>query len=177
MTQTVHFDVSGGDLVAGVAAFRASSGARVSGEPPAQRDNGTARTTVAAAPGDCATILILLGLDVAIPTITTTPIGRSSYSVPGVSRPTLGLTDVSLDLQLAMNSTSGAGDPAAAVDRENVTNEVTFTTLATSALREPALSPPYTEAQANLIVVGTSAFIAPLDGLVAYRHGRPRGRT
>ncbi len=114
VTQTVHFDVAGGDLIAGVAAFRASCDLVASGEPLALLDNETVRTTVAASPGPCAMILILFGQDVGIPTITTTPIGRNSYYVPGLSLPTLGLGDVSLDLQTTLNSTSAVSDPAVA---------------------------------------------------------------
>lgn len=114
VTQTVHFDVQGGDLIAGVAAFRASCDAVASGEPLALRDNESIRTTVAASPGPCAMILILFGQDVAIPTITTTPIGRSSYYLPGLSFVSIGLVDVSLDLQSSLNSTSKIADAAVA---------------------------------------------------------------
>lgn len=113
VTQTVHFDVQGGDLVPGVAAFRASCDAVASGEPLALRDNETVRTTVSAAPGNCSMILILFGQDVAIPTITTTPIGRSSYYLPGLSFVSIGIVDVSLDLQSSLNSTSQVADAAA----------------------------------------------------------------
>ncbi len=113
VTQTVHFDVQGGDLIAGVAAFRASCDAIASGEPLALLDNETVRTTVSAAPGNCSMILILFGQEVAVPTITTTPIGRSSYYVPGLSVVSIGIVDVSLDLQSSLNSTSHIADAAA----------------------------------------------------------------
>ncbi len=113
VTQTVHFDVQGGDLIAGVAAFRASCDAVASGEPLALLDNETVRTTVSAAPGNCSMILILFGRDVAIPTITTTPIGRSSYYIPGLSFVSIGIVDVSLDLQSSLNSTTRVVDAAA----------------------------------------------------------------
>lgn len=113
VTQTVHFDVQGGDLIAGVAAFRASCDAIASGEPLALLDNETVRTTVSAAPGNCSMILILFGQDVAIPTITTTPIGRSSYYIPGLSFVSIGIVDVSLDLQSSLNSTSRIAEVAA----------------------------------------------------------------
>lgn len=106
VTQTVHFEVQGGDLIPGVAAFRASCDAIASGEPLAALDNETLRTTVAAAPGNCSMILILFGQDVTIPTITTTPIGRSSYYLPGLSFVSVGIVDVSLDLQSTLNSSS-----------------------------------------------------------------------
>ena len=121
VTELVHFDVRGGDLIPGVAAFRAACDANVSGEPLTIEDNATVRTTIAASPEACVMILILLGQEVALPTITTTPIGRSSYYLPGISLPTLGLADVSLDLQSSLNSTSRARDDgAAAVDGDNV---------------------------------------------------------
>lgn len=121
VTQTVHFDVQGGDLIPGIAAFRASCEAVVSGEPLLLRDNETVRTTVSASPGNCSMILILFGRDVAIPTITTTPIGRSSYYIPGLSFVSIGIVDVSLDLQSSLNSTSQVADPVAgSVGQEEV---------------------------------------------------------
>lgn len=66
-------------------------------------------------------ILILFGVEVGIPTITTTPVGRSSYYIPGLSLGTLGLGDVSLDLQSSLNSTSRVADQGAAhLDAEAV---------------------------------------------------------
>ena len=122
VTQTVHFEVPGHDLIPRVAAFRASCDVATSGEPLALRDNETVRTTVAAAPGNCSMILILFGVDVAIPTIKTTPIGRSSFYIPGATTITLGVVDVSLDLQTALNSTVHTIDPGvASVDEPNAT--------------------------------------------------------
>ncbi len=126
VTQTVHFEVPGKDLIAGVAAFRASCDAVASGEPLSLLDNGSVRTTVAASPGDCSMILVLLGIDVAIPTITTTPIGRSSAYLPGVSLPTLGLADVSLDLQTSMNSTTRVVDAGVAAVTPTEANWTTW---------------------------------------------------
>lgn len=119
--QTVHFEVVGGDIIPDVAAFRASCDLNASGEPLALLDNETVRTTVAASPGACSMILILLGQDVAIPTITTTPLGQNSYYIPGLSLGTLGLGDVSLDLRTTLNSTTKMLESAVAtVDRPNV---------------------------------------------------------
>ncbi len=114
VTRTVHFEVPGGDLIPGIAAFRASCDAIASGEPVALADNETVRTTVAAAAGNCSMILVLFGQDVAIPTITTTPIGRSSYYIPGLSFISIGIVDVSVDLDSALNSTSHVDDAAVA---------------------------------------------------------------
>ncbi len=119
VTETVHFEIPGRDLIPMVAAFRASCDILVSGEPVSLQDNGTARTTVSAAPGPCSMILILFGIDVAIPTINTTPLGESSYFIPGLSLPTLGLADVSLDLISALNSTTRVQDTTAAAVSPN----------------------------------------------------------
>ncbi len=121
MIQNVHFEIPGHDLIPGVAAFRASCNVNASGEPLSLRDNETVRTAISAAPGACSMILILFGFDVGIPTINTTPIGRSSYYIPGLSLGTLGIVDVSLDLQSSLNSTTHAADPAvASIDQEAV---------------------------------------------------------
>ncbi len=119
ITQNVHFEIPGHDLIPGVAAFRASCNVNASAEPLALLDNETVRTTLSATPGACSMILILFGFDVGIPTINTTPIGRSSYYIPGLSLGTLGIVDVSLDLQSSLNSTSHVADSAvASVDHE-----------------------------------------------------------
>ncbi len=115
VSQSIHFEVPGHDLIPNVAAFRASCNAVASGEPLALQNNETVRTTVAAAPGPCSMILVLFGFDVPIPTINTTPIGRNLYSIPGVSLPTLGLVDVSLDLKASLNTTTRVADPAVAL--------------------------------------------------------------
>jgi len=114
VTQTIHFEVPGHDLIPMVAAFRASCDLIASGEPLALRDNESVRTTIAAAPGNCSMILVLFGVDVAIPTITTTPIGRSSFYIPGASTISLGVVDVSLDLRTSLNSTAYVNDPSVA---------------------------------------------------------------
>lgn len=114
VTQTVHFDVTGGDLIRGVAGFLASCDAVASGEPTALLDSESMRTTIAAAPGSCSMNLLLFGQNVPIPTISTTPIGRSSYYIPGLSFATIGVVDVSLDLQSSLNSTTAVADAAVA---------------------------------------------------------------
>ena len=119
--QSIHFEIPGQNLIPSVAAFRASCDVNTSGEPLGLLDNETVRTTISAAPGACSMVLILFGIEVGIPTITTTPIGRSSYYIPGLSLGTLGLGDVSLDLQSSLNSTSHVADPAvASIDAEAV---------------------------------------------------------
>lgn len=114
VVQTIHFEVPGHDIIPLVAALRASCDVIASGEPLALRDNETVRTTIAAAPGNCSMILILFGVDVAIPTIKTTPIGQSSFFIPGATTITLGVVDVSLDLQTSLNSTARPVDAGAA---------------------------------------------------------------
>ncbi len=121
VVQDVRFEVPGHDLIPRIAAFRASCDVTTSGEPLTLRDNETVRTTISAVPGPCAMVLVLFGYDVAVPTINTTPIGRSSYYIPGLSIATIGIVDVSLDLQASLNSTSNVADGAVAtIDDENV---------------------------------------------------------
>jgi len=111
---TVHFDVGQTTILAGVADFRASCDVIASGEDIALRDNESARTTVAATAGNCSMVLVLFGVDVTIPTINTTPLGKSSLYLPGLAIATLGIVDVSVDLQTSLNSTTRAEDPAVA---------------------------------------------------------------
>lgn len=108
----------GRDLIPNVAAFRASCDINASGEPLSLRDNETVRTAIEATPSGCSMVLILFGVDVGIPTITTTPIGRSSFYIPGVSTLSLGIVDVSLDLQTSLNSSSRAQDAGVATIQE-----------------------------------------------------------
>jgi hypothetical protein len=122
VTQSVHFDIPNQNVIPGVAAFHSACDVMTSGEPLALRDNETVRTTLSAAPGACSMTLFLFGMfNVGIPTINTTPIGRNSYYIPGLSLGTLGIVDVSLDLQTALNSTSRPADSSvASVEQENV---------------------------------------------------------
>ncbi len=112
---TVVFDMPMKDVIPGVAAFRVHCAINASGEALRLLANGSARTTIAGAPGACAMILTLFGIDVGIPTIGTTPLGRSSVYLPGLSVVTLGVVDISLDLMTAMNSTTRVEDAAVAV--------------------------------------------------------------
>jgi hypothetical protein len=90
-----------------------------SGEPISLRDNETVRTAIEAAPSACSMVLILFGVDVGIPTITTTPIGRSSFYISGLSILSLGIADVSLDLQTSLNSSSRAQNTDVATLQES----------------------------------------------------------
>ncbi len=111
---TVAFTMPARDVIAGVASFRAQCDIAASGEALQLLANESVRTTVAATPGACEMILNLLGFDVTIPTINTTPLGRSSVYIPGLSVVTLGVVDLSIDLMTAMNSTSRVADGAVA---------------------------------------------------------------
>ncbi len=107
---TVGFSMPMTDVIPGVAAFRAECSIDASGEALALRANETARTTIAAVPAACAMVLTLLGFDIGIPTINTTPLGRSSVYLPGLSIVTLGVVDISIDLMTSMNSTTHVED-------------------------------------------------------------------
>jgi hypothetical protein len=102
----IHFEVPQTDLIPNVAAVRASCDLNASGEPLTVLANGSVRSTLAASPGPCAIILVLGGVDVTLPVFNTTPIGRSSFYLPGISTITLGFVDLSVDLVTSMNSTS-----------------------------------------------------------------------
>lgn len=112
---TVAFHVPGREVLVGVAAFRADCEIMVSGEGLQLLANETARTTVGATPAACTMVLTLFGFDVTIPTINTTPLGRSSVYIPGLSIVTIGIVDVSIDLMTTMNSSTHVGDPTVAV--------------------------------------------------------------
>ena len=117
----VHFEIAQTDLIPGVAAVRASCNVTASGEPLALRANETARTTIGAAPGPCSIVLVLFGLDVGLPLVNTTPLGRSSFFIPGIATATFGLVDVTLDLVTSLNSTTRVEDPRlATVDPTDV---------------------------------------------------------
>lgn len=70
----------------------------------AVRDGGTAETFLAMAPGPCAITVYLFGAPIALPILNSTPIGRSSYMIPGVGGLTFGLADVSVDLVLRIGA-------------------------------------------------------------------------
>jgi len=121
VTQDVHFEIPQTDLIPNVAAVRASCNVTASGEPLALRANETARTTIGAAPGPCSIVLVLFGLDVGLPLVNTTPLGRSSFFIPGIATATFGLVDVTLDLVTSLNSTTRVEDPRlATVDPTDV---------------------------------------------------------
>lgn len=112
----IHFAVTQTDLIAGVAAVRASCSVNASGEPLAVLANGTARSTIAVAPGPCSIVLVLFGVDVGLPVFNTTPLGRSSFFIPGVATVSLGLADLTVDLVTSLNSTTRVASGIADVD-------------------------------------------------------------
>lgn len=115
MTADVHFEVPQRDLITNVAAVRASCNLTASGEPLTVLANGSARSTLAASPGPCTIVLVLVGNDIALPVFNTTPLGRSSFYLPGISTVTLGIVDLSVDLVTSLNSTSRVEDGIADV--------------------------------------------------------------
>jgi hypothetical protein len=107
----VSFDIAQKDLIPGIAAVRASCDVNASGEPLVVLANGSARSTVAVSAGPCSIVLVLAGLDVALPGLNMTPLGTSSFYLPGLSTVTLGIVDLSLDLVTSLNSTSWIEEP------------------------------------------------------------------
>jgi len=116
----VGFEVPGTDLIPNVAAVRASCHLNASGEAIVLLANGTVRSTLAAAPGPCTIVLVLLGVDITLPIFNTTPLGRSSFYVPGIATLSFGIVDLTLDLVTSLNSTSRVAGGIAAVSPEVV---------------------------------------------------------
>lgn len=117
----IHFEVPQRDLIPNVAAMRASCNLNASGEPLSVFANGSVRSSLAVSPGPCAIIVVLGGVDVALPVFNTTPIGRSSFYLPGISTITLGFVDLSVDLVTSMNSTSRVETGIADVSPRDIT--------------------------------------------------------
>jgi hypothetical protein len=106
----VSFEIAQKDLIPGIAAVRASCDVNASGEPLRVFANGSARSTLAVSAGPCSIVLVLVGLDVGLPVLNTTPLGTSSFYLPGLSTVTLGIVDLSVDLVTSLNSTSWIED-------------------------------------------------------------------
>ncbi len=127
----VHFAVPQTDVIRGVVAVRASCDVDASGEALALLANATDRSTLAASAGPCAIVVVPLGVDVPLPVFgNTTPLGRSSFYLPGVSTATLGIVDLSVDLVTSLNSTSRVPDGIADVSP----NEVEWTAWGTKRI-------------------------------------------
>lgn len=118
-TVSVHFEMPPADL-AGIASLRGSCDVLATGENVSLRSGETLRTTIGVGTGPCAMVLTLFGIDVPLP-ISTTPLGRSSFYLPGLATVTLGIVDLSLDLVTGLNSTTLSDPTAAEVSPRNVT--------------------------------------------------------
>jgi len=116
----IHFEVPQKDVIPNVAALRASCDLTASGEPLTVLANGSARSSLAASAGPCTIVLVLVGVDVTLPVFNTTPIGRNSFYLPGISTVTLGIVDLSVDLVTSINSTSRVETDIADVSPEEI---------------------------------------------------------
>lgn len=116
----IHFEIPQRDLIPNVAAVRASCNLNASGEPLKILANGSTRSTLAASAGPCTIVVVLFGVDVTLPVFNTTPIGRSSFYLPGISTVTLGIVDLSVDLVTSMNSTSAVDSGIAEVSPREI---------------------------------------------------------
>lgn len=120
MVINIRFEVPQKDIIPGVAAVRASCDVIASGEPLTVLANRSARSTLATSAGPCSITLILGGVDVPIPGLNGTPLGRNSFYIPGVSTLTLGIVDVSLDLVALLRSSSVVEDGPATVSPQEI---------------------------------------------------------
>lgn len=120
--EDVRFDVPQTDLIPGVAAVRAACNLTASGEPLALRANESVRTILGVSPGPCAIVVVLFGVDVGLPGVTTTSLGRGSFFIPGIATATLGIVDMTVDLVTSLNSTTRIEDPSlASIQPQNLT--------------------------------------------------------
>lgn len=94
----IHFEIPTVTVIPALATFRASCDLWAEGEEAVLLSGAVGRVDLGAQPGNCTMVLNILGLDVVIPTITTTPLGRSSFVFP------IPLADVSVDLETALDS-------------------------------------------------------------------------
>lgn len=117
----IHFEVPQKDLIPNVAAMRASCNLNASGEPLTVLADGSVRSALAASSGPCTIVLVLGGVDVTLPVLNTTPIGRSSFYLPGISTLTLGIVDLSVDLVTSVNSSTRVETGFADVSPQEIT--------------------------------------------------------
>ena len=115
-TVRIHFEIPSVTIIPAVASFRGSCDLWATGENLTLLAAEATRTSLETSPAECTMVLTILGLDVAIPTIATTPLGRSSLAFP------IPLADVSVDLLTSLASTTRISTPSVAtVEPENLT--------------------------------------------------------
>jgi hypothetical protein len=110
----VRFDIANADVIPLVASVHASCEILASGEALALRNDESVRTTIGVRPGVCSIVLTLFGAEVPLPILNATPLGRDAFYIPGVATVTLGLVDVSVDLQTELHASLEVRDPLAA---------------------------------------------------------------
>ena len=93
-------------LVPGFLDFEAACRVTASYQGVSMRDGESASTFLAVAPDACDMAVYVLGIRLALPVASATPLGRTSYSIPGVSGFTFGLGDVSVDLTTSLRGDS-----------------------------------------------------------------------
>ena len=96
--RVVLFGVPRRPLVPGVLDFEAGCRVTASYAEVAVADGSSAVAPLTVAPGGCDVAVYVFGARVGVPLPFQTPLGRTSYRIPGVSGITLGLADVSVDL-------------------------------------------------------------------------------
>lgn len=66
-------------------------------------DGGEDETFFSMAPGPCTITVFVFDVPIPLPLVNSTPIGRTSYRIPGIGGFTFGLADVSIDLVLGVD--------------------------------------------------------------------------
>jgi hypothetical protein len=116
----VRFEIPQRDVIPGIAAVRASCDVSASGEPLMVLANRSVRSTLAVVAGPCSMTVTLGGVDVGLPIFNGTPLGTSSFYLPGISTLTLGFADLSVDLVTSLNSSSAVEDGPAVVSPQGI---------------------------------------------------------
>lgn len=97
LSQDVLFGVPRTELAPGLD-FEAACAVTASYQGVAMLDGESDSTFLAVSPGSCDIAVYILGIRIAVPLADETPLGRTSYYLPGIGGITFGLADVSIDL-------------------------------------------------------------------------------
>lgn len=97
LQDTVYFGLPRTQVVSGLD-FEAACRVSVAYEGISMLDEEAAGSFLSAGPGPCSISVYILGVQVQLPILNPTPLGRFSFMIPGVGGITFGLAEVSVDL-------------------------------------------------------------------------------